>query len=65
MAGTKVSDSTKAEASASIIVIAMGEKVLPSTPVKVSSGAKTSRRAISSCAALDGRATDPEAGAKV
>ena len=43
IAGTKVSDSTKAEASASIIVIAIGENVLPSTPVKVSSGAKVSR----------------------
>ena len=41
IAGTKVNERTKAEASASIIVIAMGENVLPSTPVKVSSGAKT------------------------
>ena len=35
MAGTKVSDRTKAEASASMTVIAMGEKVLPSTPENV------------------------------
>ena len=41
IAGTKVSDSTNAEASASISVIAIGAKVLPSTPWKVSSGTKT------------------------
>ena len=41
IAGTKVSDSTKAEASAIISVIAIGAKVLPSMPWKVSSGTKT------------------------
>lgn len=40
-AGTKVSDRTKAEASATINVIAIGANVLPSTPWKVSSGTKT------------------------
>ena len=40
-AGTKVIERMKAAARASIRVMAMGEKVLPSTPVKVSSGANT------------------------
>ena len=38
IAGTKVRDSTKAATSAISTVSAMGAKVLPSTPVKVSSG---------------------------
>ena len=37
-AGTKVSDRTKAQASARITVTAIGTKVLPSTPLNVSSG---------------------------
>ena len=41
MAGTKVSERTNAPASASITVVAIGPNILPSTPVKVSSGAKT------------------------
>ena len=41
IAGTKVSDSTKAQARAIIRVVAMGAKVLPSMPWKVSNGAKT------------------------
>ena len=41
IAGMKVSERTKAAASASIRVIAIGAKVLPSTPWKVSSGTKT------------------------
>ena len=43
MAGTKVSARMKAATSASMIVIAIGENVLPSTPVNMSSGAKASR----------------------
>ena len=43
MAGTKVSDRMNAPTSASITVIAIGVNILPSTPVKVRSGAKTSR----------------------
>ena len=38
MAGTKVSDSTKAQTSAMMTVSAIGVKVLPSTPLSVSSG---------------------------
>ena len=45
MAGTKVSDSTKAAPKANIRVMAIGAKVLPSTPLKVSSGAKTASAA--------------------
>ena len=41
IAGTKVRERMKAPASASMTVVAMGENILPSTPVKVSSGAKT------------------------
>ena len=41
IAGTKVSERMNAPASASITVIAIGENVLPSTPVKVSKGANT------------------------
>jgi len=41
IAGTNVSDRMKAEARASMTVMAMGVKVLPSTPVKVRRGAKT------------------------
>ena len=41
IAGTNVSERIKAAARASIRVMAIGEKVLPSTPWKVSSGAKT------------------------
>ncbi len=43
IAGMKVMDRMKAATRASIRVMAMGEKVLPSTPWKVSRGAKTSR----------------------
>ena len=38
-AGTKVSDRTKAKTSAMMTVSAIGSNILPSTPVKVSSGA--------------------------
>ena len=38
IAGTKVSDSTNAKASAMMTVSAIGTNVLPSTPVSVSSG---------------------------
>ena len=38
MAGTKVSERMKAKTSAMMTVIAIGVKVLPSTPVSVSSG---------------------------
>ncbi|GJD74491.1 hypothetical protein CFIICLFH_2725 [Methylobacterium goesingense] len=38
IAGTKVSDSTKAETSAIMTVSAIGSNILPSTPVKVRSG---------------------------
>ncbi len=41
IAETKVSDRTKAQASATISVVAIGENVLPWTPGKVSSGTKT------------------------
>ena len=41
MAGTKVSESTKAEARASIRVMTMGENILPSTPWNVRHGRKT------------------------
>ena len=41
MAGTKVIDRTNALASATISVIAIGAKVLPSTPWKVRSGTNT------------------------
>ena len=37
-AGTKVSDSTKADARARMTVSAIGWNILPSTPVKVRSG---------------------------
>jgi hypothetical protein len=37
-AGTSVSESTKAAASARITVSAIGSNILPSTPEKVSSG---------------------------
>lgn len=38
IAGTKVSESTKAQTSAMMTVSAIGVNVLPSTPVSVSSG---------------------------
>ena len=41
MAGTNVSDSTKADASASISVITIGENILPSTPWNVRHGTNT------------------------
>ena len=46
MAGTKVSESRKADANASIRVMTMGENILPSTPWKVRQGRKTRKMMI-------------------
>ncbi len=43
IAGTNVSDRMNAATKASMMVIAIGAKVLPSTPVNISKGAKASR----------------------